>query len=199
MPKLTPLKRIKNDSEEDDDLSPMITEDIVQVHPLGYEYIINLDTLISEPQFYRPIITALKSATKTDKVTIHIATPGGDLTTAQIIIDYMHKCKAMITGIIYEACSAGSLIALNCDIIEVAKNGMMFIHGMGCGTSGNVQTMETQSKFYNSQNKDIMTSTYKNFLSSKEIEDVLKGGEIWLKDCDIKKHLKNWVPLIKEK
>ena len=191
----------KTNDHDDDSIfeQTFIPDDLVQVYPASYEYVVNIDSIIVSPSFYRPILTALKNARKQDRVTINITTQGGDVATAMLIMNHILKCDAEVSCVLYEGCSAGSMLALCCDRIELTEFSFMMIHGIGTGLSGNVQVMENQSKFFSVQNKDIISSCYKTFLTEVEMQKVINGEEVWMNKKEIAKRLKTWIPIRKRK
>lgn len=186
---------------EDEDMitAPMMPDTTIVQEVLTKEYIINIDDDVVEPCNYRKVLQTLRTASGTDTVRMIMNTGGGYLSSAGAITHYLLNTKATTIAEIHTACSAGAMIALNCDSITVANHGFMMLHTLSSGFSGKAVDIKNQSDFINKWNEDIAKLSYQGFLSSAEIIDLLNGTEFWLDKKAIDKRLKTWVPVRKRK
>lgn len=186
----------KNDNNNGEDDDSTIEELLVQKKKIEKNIItINIDETISDSNNYRKIFFTLGNATKNDSVIVEINSNGGLLSSMIQLYNSLLKTKATTTAEIYIAYSAASMIALACDIINVNKFSSMMIHSASWGNYGKLHEIHSSTNFYNKKIKDIFKQVYRGFLNSKEIDDVLKGKDLWLYEDEIKKHLKKWKPV----
>jgi ATP-dependent protease ClpP protease subunit len=158
------------------------------------EYIINIDDDVKSPNNYRHIIHALRSAKEEDKIRLIINTCGGYIDTAIQLIEYIWKCKATVIAEIYQASSAGSLISLACDEIQVSTFGYMMIHSISGGDYGKIHERKASVEFTDKWCNKICGDMYKGFLTVEELNHVLNGKDYYFHKAEIDKRLKKWKP-----
>ena len=94
-------------------------------------------TEIDEPHFYNEICQLIRTAFKGDTITLHLNTPGGVIDSAFMVIDAIKSSKATITAhLTGTVASAGTIIALACDKLEVAQHTTFMIHNYSGGSFG---------------------------------------------------------------
>jgi len=173
---------------------PINTNEIVQsTMTMSMTYHINIDSEISSPSDYRQVYDTLRKANVNDKVFILINTPGGELASGVQLYNSILKCKAYVIAQVYEASSAGSILALASDEIQISDFGYMMIHSLSSGVFGKQEDLKNMTEFLCKWGNDVL-SIYKGFLTTKEIEEVKKGKELWLSKQDVDKRLKTWIP-----
>jgi len=92
---------------------------------------------IEEPAYYNELCHELRTAERGDTFTIHLNTPGGMVDSAFMIIDAIKASKAKVTGYLSgTVASAGTMIALACDKLEVADHTSFMIHNYSAGMMG---------------------------------------------------------------
>jgi ATP-dependent protease ClpP protease subunit len=115
-----------------------------------------------------------------DMIELILATPGGELDGANIINTSVNNSPAQsvayLTG---EVCSAGTIIALNCDQMEVTDEAEFMIHPPSYGSYGTHHEVDAHVTFSTKQQKALMRTAYKDFLSEKEIKKLIKGKNMW--------------------
>jgi ATP-dependent protease ClpP protease subunit len=157
---------------------------------------INIDFTIGEPKDCREIIDTLNNASKNDKIIFRINTNGGSVRAAIEICNAILETKASTTAEIYQAYSAGALIAFHCQNIIIKKYSMILIHSLQTqGLAGQPDLIYLYADTNKKQNKDLIGNTFKGFLSQQEIDSVLLGRELFIYEDDIKIKIKNWEPL----
>jgi ATP-dependent protease ClpP protease subunit len=132
----------------------------------------------------------LNKVTNKDTVIFKINTNGGLVQTTLAIINAIKSCNAMTVAEIQAAYSAGGIIAMACKKQIVMPYATMMIHSIQLGASGDLNMIQEELKCFKKLNDDIITNSFKNFLTKKELEYVLKGGVIWLNDEEIRNRLK---------
>ena len=144
----------------------------------------NLDEDIKEPSYYRSLIEVLNNATEQDLVVLNINSGGGHLDSAISIIDALRNTRANTLAWISGSCySAASLIALNCQNLEVGEFATLMCHNSKYGLGGYTTDIKDRAVFEHKMISKIMHSVYKYFLSVDEVEAVLSNKTIWM-DAD---------------
>jgi ATP-dependent protease ClpP protease subunit len=162
-------------------------------------YTIFIDDTITHANKYRKIYYKIKNAKKHDIITLVINTFGGYLYTFIELYSVLMKTKAKTIAEIHTADSAGSLLALSCDDIEINEFAEMMIHTASFGAYGKVEEIKSRVIFEDKRTKKIISKLYKGFLTDMEIQKVLDGKDYYFDADQIKKRLKNWTPIRKRK
>lgn len=146
----------------------------------NYSYHVFLDEEIREPSYYRQALKTIRDANEGDVVKIHLATPGGNLTSALMLISAIEECKGEVIAIVEGECySGGSLIALSCPIIDVKPGALFMLHSASFSSGGNLQTIRDHVNFIGSHAEKVMEEVYQGFINSEELEDLKRGRELW--------------------
>lgn len=145
---------------------------------------ISLDESIKAPKYYRTVLQGIDSLAEDDIVLLNINSYGGQLDGAIAIINGIQNTPAdvyaNIEGI---AASAASLIALAAPSVSVAPYASMMVHSATFGTFGKQSDVISHASFVDKQVRGLMCSIYKDFLSERELEEVIMGKEFWF-DAD---------------
>lgn len=174
--------RINNEEETDKMLSmlnptKMLTKAVLQktFHHVWF------NTEIESADKYVDVFDCLMQATEGDVIAVHINSPGGDLDTAIQIIDALESTPATTIAFLEgQACSAGSMIAMACENVEVSEYAYMMIHTFYHATGGKFSDIQTSTDFYTKWWSGIFDRLYKDFCTEEEIEEILAGKELWL-------------------
>lgn len=159
------------------------------------EYIINLDGDINKAEYYREAFDTMRYSKERDRVKIIMNSYGGYVYTFVEFYHYITNCKSKVVCELHTAYSAGSLIALCCDEIELSAHASMMIHNVSYGAYGKANEIKSQSDFEIKHAKEVMKEIYKDFLSPDEIKEVLRGEDLWLTRKEIEKRLLTWIPI----
>jgi ATP-dependent protease ClpP protease subunit len=155
----------------------------------GKVYTICLFGKIVAPEQYINILEMLGNVTEKDIVIFKINSPGGRLDTMVQIINAIKDSKARTIAEVYTAYSAAGFITMACKQIVVKQHATMMIHSFQTGTSGDITQMKNEIDFFKKMNDQMLTDTFKGFLTSQELEMVKNGKEIWLYEDEIKERL----------
>ena len=155
------------------------------------EYTISIDNDIDEPHYYRDAIAVLKNATEKDVVYLEINTFGGYVHTAVQIINTIYTCKARVVARVVTAYSAGAMIALACNNFEVATFASLMIHTATGISYGKIPDLVNHANFNEKRYDKMCKELYQGFLTEEELNDVIKGADLWFDEKDIIKRLKN--------
>lgn len=163
-------------------------------------YRIRLDDEVVQASNYRNILKLLETQTKNDTNYWKISTIGGDLYTAIELINAIRSSESYNIAEVILGSSAGSLVALACDECTVLPHGEMFIHEIQSFHQGDTSKIFKDIQFLKRKQKELMQDVYKDFLSDKEIEDIMNGTirDLTLDADECKARLENRSKILKE-
>lgn len=172
----------------------------VMITPLpgttGQKIAIEIDGEFGEPAMFRDRLQAIESARPGDLVEIRLNSNGGNNTmAAQAFCAALLKTPARTKAVIINAYSSGSIVAMSCDEIELTPFCSMMIHNASSGVGGKMGDMAGYATFKQGYFTEWYAQLYAGFLTPEELQDVAKGQDIWLKEDQIRKRLKSWVPI----
>jgi len=143
-----------------------------------------LDETIKDAKYYRPLIHAVESLGPQDIFHLSINSYGGSLDGALAIIGAMRETAAHVqVSVDGTAASAASIIALASPNIAIQEFSSMLIHAGTFGAFGKQSDVISHAAFVDKRIKSVMQDVYMDFLSEKEMQEVLMGRELWL-DAD---------------
>ena len=171
---------------------------IVTVRPnVANMHIIRLDSEVGEPKEYRQVFETLATASESDCVFMELNTPGGQVHSMLQIVQAIRDCKAKVVANVHYAASAGSVIALACDDIQINQHAVMMVHAPSWCQYGKFHEQLTYADFQSKVIPGVFFDVYSTFLSDQEIRQVLGGADMWLTAPEISARLKKWVPMRK--
>lgn len=139
----------------------------------------------------------LQNAGEDDLVVIHINCWGGELMTAIQILTQIKLCQAQVVCQIESACcSAATMIALACDGMICYPHGYMMIHTSSGCSFGKQSDIKKEEEFFNPWLEGLFNEIYRNFLTKKEIQNVLDGHDMWLSADEVVDRFKKRVDTI---
>lgn len=144
-----------------------------------YEYYIS--GAITGPEDYVHIFDQIRHAREDDDVKIYINSYGGDMSTAIQFMRVLSETSATVTCSIEGVCaSAATLIFLNADIFEVTPHSSFMVHNYSGGTYGKGGEQYAQVAHEKKWSEKLFKEVYEDFLSVKEIDDILAGRDLWM-------------------
>jgi len=139
-----------------------------------------LDENIREAKYYRTVLQGVESLGEGDVVLLNINSYGGQLDGAIAIINAIENTDADVHASIEGvAASAASLIALASPSISVSPYATMMVHSATFGAFGKQSDVISHASFVDKQVRTLMKSVYQDFLTDKELEEVIMGKELW--------------------
>lgn len=140
-----------------------------------------MDYEIECPSKTRELCTLLRGVGSNDTVIIRINSEGGRFDYASQIINSIWECQGTVISVIEQKCfSAATMIFLACNQWRVTEFAEMMIHMASYGMVGKAH--EIESRFFATKKRleQAVRSLYKDFLTEDEIEEVIRGGDIYL-------------------
>lgn len=146
-----------------------------------------LSTEIDEPHFYNEVCHTLYTALRGDTITLHLNTPGGVIDSAFMVIDAIKRSKAKVTAhLTGSVASAGTIIALACDKLEVAPHTTFMIHNYSGGNFGKGHELKARQEHTDRALNAAFTDFYLGFLTEQEMQEVIEGRDIWMGPDEVK-------------
>lgn len=141
---------------------------------------------IGPPALYNELCHYLKEATAEWEVVLHINTGGGILDSAFMIRDAISKSKAAVVAYLTgTVASAGTIIALSCDELEVSDHLSFMIHNYSGGMQGKGHEMKARQKFSDDQLEAAFADVYAGFLTDAERDRVIEGTDLWMDEHEV--------------
>lgn len=154
---------------------------------------------IMEPRVYNELCHLLRKAEDYETFNFYLTTPGGDLDSACIILDAMRQSKATIKGLLSgNVSSAGTMITMGCDDIEVANHTSLMIHYYTAAVQGKGNEIKQRQKFMEELLENLMYDVYEGFLTKEEIKSAIEGTDFWFNPEQIKERWASRSRAIKE-
>lgn len=145
---------------------------------------------ILESHYYTELFYALRTATETDIIYLHLNTSGGDFDTGLQIINNMQASNANIVTVLEaRAYSMGAFIFLSGDEFIVHDNCQLLFHIYSGSFAGRGNEQQAEVHAVSSWFEKFMTRTCQPFLGANEIKDVLKGSDVWMDSDEIRRRL----------
>jgi len=140
-----------------------------------------LTETIDEPSYYNELCYLLENSVPSETVYLHLNTPGGMIDSAFMLIDAIKSAQARVIGKLSgNVCSAGTLITMTCDEIEVADHTAFMVHNYSGGVSGKGHEMKSRQEFIDESLNAAFRSFYSGFLTENEMDEIIDGKDYWM-------------------
>lgn len=134
---------------------------------------------VYEPECYSELCYTLEH-TEASQVRLVINNGGGRADAMLSIISSMNKCQCEIVGVLSgSVASAATIIALQCDKLEVAPHTSWLTHYYSGGLEGKGNEIEAQYEFEKVHMPRMFKDLHKGFLTDIEMNKVIKGKDLW--------------------
>ena len=185
------LLRTDHDDEDDGDfVGSKTTLGYFMKQKIATQYTVTIDEAFTEPSYYRGVVSMLMGASEEDTVIFLINSPGGRLSGLLTLLEGVNMTDATTLAVLVGECSsAASMFALHCDQVFVSENATMLCHNVSYGTNGKGSDVLAHVNHVAKTSEKLLRSTYLNFLSEKEVLELLNGQEIYLDSDEIKARL----------
>jgi ATP-dependent protease ClpP protease subunit len=129
-------------------------------------------------------IDVLNNVEEGDSVTIMLSGGGGCLSATDAFLHAIAMARdkgvsvhCVISGL---CASAHTFIALSCCSFELAAGTHFLLHCGSLNNGGTLNEYRTSSAFHVQYMEERFKAQYEHFLAPQEIEDMLKGVDMWL-------------------
>jgi ATP-dependent protease ClpP protease subunit len=149
-----------------------------------------LTDVIESPSEYNQLCYKLDTASEAEKFFIHINTPGGILDAAIMLVNSIRNTKAhTVARLSGTVASAGTIITLACQEVEIAPHTAFMIHNYSGGLIGKGHELKAHQEFVDSNLNKSFTDFYGGFLTPHEIRQVIDGKDLWMGAEEVQKRL----------
>lgn len=146
---------------------------------------------------YHEMVEEFDKLKKTDIVTVHLNTPGGDCSVGFFLIDQLQSLECAVNvEVDYPSYSMGAITALCGDSLTFQPDTYIMFHDYSGGMNGKGEETYMYSTNFRKVFKDRFTRICYPFLSKSEINNMFKGEDIYIHWDDptlqqrIKRHFK---------
>lgn len=162
----------------------------VPVVKRGSDYHCYISSAIEEPYNYDELCHVLEAAEADNTVYLHVNTCGGHIDSAFKIVASIKRSQAkVIARITGTVASAGTIISLKCDEVEVEDYTHFMIHNYSTGTQGKGHEVLEYINFNDKDLKNTFKDIYRGFLTDREITAVINGKDMWLNAEEVRNRL----------
>lgn len=124
---------------------------------------------------------SIRNCGENDIIRIHINSYGGDLFTAIQMMRVLSETSATVVISVEGACmSAATMIFMCADMYEISPHSMFMFHNYSGGTFGKGGEMFEQLKHERSWSEKLLREVYADFLTEKEIQQMLDNKDLWM-------------------
>lgn len=164
-----------------------IWENYVPIKTEGRTVTAYLTDGIAEPAMYNELIDSINSAHPGDTIVLHLNTPGGVVDSGIAIRNAIRNTDATVIGKLSgTVASAGTMIALACDELEISPNLSFMCHEVSvAGIGGKFSDVKTMQNFYEKQFKALSNDVYTGFLTPEELVEMTDGKELWYDGAEV--------------
>lgn len=155
--------------------------------PIAFNHELYLTDEIMEPFYYNQWVNAIKNAGENDVISIHVNSPGGVLDTGIQLYGALMASEATVCVFIEGGCcSAATMVMMAADELYIDNNAYFMFHAYTGGRYGKFNSLQEDAKFQERWFPAISKEIYKDFLTEKEMDDLLNGKDFWLDAQDVK-------------
>lgn len=191
-----------NNAESDEVQSPLFvaieeeprpSKKILHVHIAG-----EIPHLDNSMKGYLEVIHRISELTDQDEIYLHINSGGGSVVVAAQLVNALRATPATITSVLEGvAFSSATFLFLLADRYIVHDHTLMMFHTFSFyGLSGKETEISGELEAYKKLFFKMAKTLWVPFLTTKEVDDILAGKDMWLEADEIKKRLKNAVKQI---
>lgn len=149
-----------------------------------------LTDVIESPARYNELCHKLDTASEAENFYIYINTPGGILDAAIMLVNSIKNTKATtIARLSGTVASAGTVITLACQEIEIAPHTAFMIHNYSGGLIGKGHELKAHQEFVDSNLNRSFLDFYGGFLTPTEIKQVIDGKDLWMGTEEVQRRL----------
>lgn len=141
---------------------------------------------ILEPQYYTELFYTLRTAGEADLIYLHLNSSGGDFNTGLQIINNVLASRARVVTILEaRAYSMAAMIFLCGDELIVHDNCQLMFHIYSGTFAGKGNEQQAEIMAVSNWFRKVMTRLTTPFLTDGEIDNILKGADLWMDSDEI--------------
>ncbi|MFW9600745.1 MAG: ATP-dependent Clp protease proteolytic subunit [Prevotella sp.] len=149
-----------------------------------------LHDVIQMPCNYSEAYREILDRREGDVVNLYISNGGGVIDSAILLMDALEKTKAhTIAHISGTVASAATIITLACKEVRIAKYLQFMVHTYSHGTQGKEHEVKAYVEFSDKELNRSFREIYSNFLSTKEMDLILAGKDMWINEFEVAERL----------
>lgn len=149
--------------------------------PLAHLYEFYICGDIEDPECYIDMFDMIRHSRANDTIKIYLNTCGGNLYSAIQFLRVLSEAEAeVVVSIEGAAMSAGTLIFLAADSVEITPNSSIMVHNYSSGSIGKGNEMHSQIQHERKWSEALFNQVYEDFLTKDEIRAVLDGKDLWM-------------------
>ncbi len=168
----------------------------VLAKPRGSIYEFYISGTIHSPENYVEVFDTIRHAGDNDVVKLYINTYGGDMFSAIQFMSVLAETDALVIASVEGACmSAGTLLFLSADRIEVTPHSMFMFHNYSGGAIGKGNEIYSRITHEKKWSERLMHEAYRGFLTFEEVEQLLAGKDIWMDSDEVVSRMENLIKL----
>jgi ATP-dependent protease ClpP protease subunit len=168
------------------DFFPFKEGAMIYSEPIAFAHTVFLDEYFEDKGYYQSVLNLMSNVSENDSITFILNNHGGSLDVLLPLINLLELTSAhtvaLCTG---SQSSAATIFAMYCDELVALDFSEFMIHEMQAGFGGTMSNVSRNADSSKKRNKRLVREAYGGFLSPEEIEDVLRGVEVYLCDEEI--------------
>lgn len=163
-----------NDEESFEDFEVVAT-------PVATLYKAKVDDEFVLTRQFNTLVNVLEEASENDVVQIELTTIGGSLSAVLPLIHAMKHRKCHVHILAGDVASAGTFLLMLADSVEIIDGATIMFHEIqyGASSAGN-KNIHTRVNYLDKLNLKFLKDMYSDFLTEEELDDLLKGVEVWM-------------------
>lgn len=145
---------------------------------------------IEDPSHYIQWFQTIRNARPSDVVQIFINCYGGNLYTVIQFLKVLQETKAHVVISVEGACFSGAtMILLAGDSFEISNYASFLFHNYSSGIGGKGGEMFERAQHERLWSTELLKQIYADFLTVKEIDDLLNNKDIWMDATEVVRRL----------
>jgi ATP-dependent protease ClpP protease subunit len=168
------------------DFFPFKDGAMIYSEPIAFQHTVFLDEYFEDKGYYQSVLNLMNNVTENDSITFILNNHGGSLDVLLPLINLLELTAAhtvaLCTG---SQSSAATIFAMYCDELVALDFSEFMIHELQTGAIGTMSNVTRSAESSAKRNRRLVEESYGGFLSPEEIEDVLRGVEVYLCDSEI--------------
>lgn len=166
-------------------LSPMNDSFVVDASPMAYRFRIFVTNVLEHNDEMINAVRVLEEANDHDVVYLYINTPGGSVDSALLLYNALINTKAVTIGRCSgSVSSAGTMIAMGCQQLDIAPFTSFLFHSSSTGFIGKTGEIKNAVDYHTKWNEDLLRGIYGDLFSEEEYNDMIINNKDLIMSAD---------------